>query len=275
MKLLVAGGDRVDAGKTTFSTGLLARLRAEGRAPVGFKPRAGNDFWFDHDDVRDALDDERLYGKDARRLAAASAGEQVPEALNPLHRLWVPTPGTTGLLGESDRTFLVDRLTTAEGTRYVVNGEAALPDIVAESLPLSAADRVDSIPAFNDVMAESYLPAFERLARRIERTPDAVVESYGDVARPLEALDADAVAVVRPTRVRVYDGRRYGRACEAASGSPRGGQLEERTDAVVGMLDPVATVSIPALPSAARKDPDAVADAYAEAYDAVLDAARE
>ncbi len=40
MKLLVAGGDRVDAGKTTFSTGLLARTDA-----VGFKPRAGNDYW--------------------------------------------------------------------------------------------------------------------------------------------------------------------------------------------------------------------------------------
>ncbi|MFB6156110.1 MAG: ATPase [Haloferacaceae archaeon] len=273
MKLLVAGGDMVDAGKTTFSTGLLARLREEGHAPVGFKPRAGNDFWFDHDDVRAALGDGRLYGKDARKLAAASAGEQVPEAVNPLHRLWIPTPGTTGLLGEADRTFLVDRLATESGTRYVVNGEAALPPVVADALPLAEATRVRSVPEFNEVMTESYLPAFERLAQRIRRTPDAVVESYGDVARPLEALDVDAVAVVRPTRVRVYGGPRYGRACEAASGSPRGGQLEERTDALVGMLDPAAEVSLPALPSDERADPDAVAAAYADAYDALLDLA--
>jgi predicted P-loop ATPase/GTPase len=38
MTVLVAGAHEVDAGKTTVSTGLLARTGA-----VGFKPRAGND----------------------------------------------------------------------------------------------------------------------------------------------------------------------------------------------------------------------------------------
>jgi predicted P-loop ATPase/GTPase len=273
MRLLVAGGDQVDAGKTTFSTGLLARLRDEGLAAVGYKPRAGNDHWFDHDDVLAALDEGRLYGKDARRLAAASAGDQVPETINPLHRLWRPTPGTTGLLGESDRSFVVDRLSTPDGPRYVVNGTAAVPAVVADALPLSTVERVSEIPAFNDLMAEWYVPAFERLTDRIERTPVAVVESYGDIARPLAELAVDAVAVVRPGRVRIYDGARYGRACEVASGSPREGSLEERTGAVVDMLDPVAAASLPALPGDRRRDPASVADAYGEAYDALLDAA--
>ncbi|MEF8791499.1 MAG: ATPase, partial [Haloarculaceae archaeon] len=65
MRLLVAGADRVDAGKTTFSTGLVHETGA-----TGYKPRAGNDYWFDHDDYRRAVDAGRLYGKDARRLAA-------------------------------------------------------------------------------------------------------------------------------------------------------------------------------------------------------------
>ncbi len=65
MTILVAGSDRVDAGKTTFTVGLLAHHDA-----VGFKPRAGNDFWFDHDDAKRALSEGRLYGKDAKRLAA-------------------------------------------------------------------------------------------------------------------------------------------------------------------------------------------------------------
>jgi hypothetical protein len=39
---------------------------------------------------------------------------------------------------------------------------------------------------------------------------------------------------------------------------------------VEDLLDPVARVDLPALPSAVRGDPGAVADAYSEAYDALL-----
>ena len=56
MKLLVAGDARVDAGKTTFAAGLLAAIDGA----VGFKPRAGNDYWYDHDDAAAALDSGRL-----------------------------------------------------------------------------------------------------------------------------------------------------------------------------------------------------------------------
>jgi predicted P-loop ATPase/GTPase len=284
MRLLVAGGDRVDAGKTTFSVGLLAHLTDAGHAPVGFKPRAGNDYWFDHDDVLAATGDGRLYGKDATRLAAASAGDVVPEAINPVHRLWRPTPGRQGLLGESDRTFLVDRVTGRGAdddvddldTRFVVNGEAEsdgdLPAPIREALPLDDATRVSSIPAFNDLMAEQYLPAFERVAARIGSTDTAVVESYSDIALPLDDVGFDAVAVVEPTRCRVYDAGRYLKACEVARGSARDGQLEERVGSVVEMLDPLARVELPALSGAARDDPAQVAAANRAAYEALLDA---
>ena len=281
MRLLVAGGDRVDAGKTTFSVGLLAHLADAGHAPVGYKPRAGNDYWFDHDDVLAATRDGRLYGKDAKRLAGASAGDVRPEAINPVHRLWRPTPGRQGLLGESDRTFLVDRVTSGEAgdspeSQFVVNGEAEddgdLPTPVREALSLDGATRVDSIPAFNDLMAERYLPAFERVADRIRATDTAVVESYSDIALPLDDVGFDAVAVVEPTRCRVYAADRYLKACEVARGSARDGQLEERVGAVVEMLDPLARVELPALSSAARDDPAKVAEANREAYAALLDA---
>ncbi|MFW6376466.1 MAG: hypothetical protein ACOC0F_00675 [archaeon] len=89
MKLLVAGADRVDAGKTTFSTGLLERIGG-----VGYTPRAGNDYCFDQDDYRHAVDRGSLYGKDAKRLAAASGVAVTPEEINPIHRLWRPSPGS-------------------------------------------------------------------------------------------------------------------------------------------------------------------------------------
>lgn len=261
MTLLVVGADRVDAGKTTFTVGLLARLHG-----IGFKPRAGNDYWFDHGDYRTAVTEGRLYGKDARRLAAASAEDVDPEAINPVHRLWRPAPGGNGFLGRADRTFVLDRI----GEEFVVNADATIPPSASEELPLEDAPRVASVEALNRVTREHHLPALDALRERIEAAEPAVVESYGDVARPLRGLAVDRVAVVEPERVRVYDGDRYDTACEVATGSPLDGQLEERVSDVVEPIESVATVSLPPLTPAERADPDVVADAYAEAYDALV-----
>ena len=273
MKLLVAGDARVDAGKTTFAAGLLAAIDGAG----GFKPRAGNDYWYDHDDATAALSDGRLYGKDVATLAAAGDTELQEEQLNPVHRLWRPTPDRTGMLGEAGRTFLVDRVTTPEGPSFVVNGvaerEGLLPDLVAESLPLDDAVRVDSVDRFNDVMTERYLPAFERVTERITETTPAVVESYADIALPVDGIDFDAVAVVGPTRVRLYDGSRYLKAYQVASGSGREGQLEERVDRVVEMIEPVSTHTLRPLGDDERGEPASVADAYADVYESLLDVA--
>ena len=284
---LVAGGARVDAGKTTFSAGLVAHLAERAGDAVGVKPRAGNDFWFDHDDYRVATDAGRLYGKDARTLAAAntrtlaaadgdspSPSAVTPESVNPVHRLWRPTPGRTGMLGDAGRTFLCDRVATDSGTRFVVNGAAEdaglLPDGLTERLPLADATRVRDVPAFNEVMAEAHLPAIERLAARVARTPvPVVVESYADVAGTLPRdgpVAPDAVAVVNPGRVRVYAGDRYAKARVVAAGSPREGTREEHVDAVTEMIEPLATASLPALPGDVRGDPDRIAAAYGPAY---------
>ena len=278
MKLLVAGDARVDAGKTTFAAGLLASLSDA----VGFKPRAGNDYWFDHDDVAAALSEGRLYGKDIATLTDAAANGRVgrdlrEERLNPVHRLWRPTPDRTGLLGEAGRTFLVDRVTTADGPQFVVNGAAEdaglVTDSLFEALPLTDVPRVRTVGEFNDLMAERYLPAFERVTERIADTDPAVVESYSDIALPVEGIEFDAVAVVGPTRARIYDGQRYTKACEVASGSAREGQLEERVDRVVEMIDPVSTHALTPLTSDERADPALVADAYGPIYETLLDAA--
>ncbi|QKG91390.1 ATPase [Halorubrum salinarum] len=292
---LVAGGSRVDAGKTTFSAGLVAHLAERAGDAVGVKPRAGNDYWFDHDDYRVATDAGRLYGKDARTLAAAntrplaaaddsspSASAVTPESINPVHRLWKPTPGRTGMLGDADRTFLCDRVTTDAGTRFVVNGAAAeaglLPDGLTDRLPLAEATRVRDVPEFNDVMAETHLPAIERLADRVARTPvPVVVESYADVAGTLPRdgpVAPDAVAVVDPGRARIYAGDRYAKARAVAAGSPREGTREEHVDAVTEMIEPLATEPLPALSGEVRGDPDRVAAAYEPAYAALVDAAK-
>jgi predicted P-loop ATPase/GTPase len=267
MRILVAGGARVDAGKTTFSVGLLERTGA-----TGFKPRAGNDYWFDHDDYRRAVSRGRLFGKDAKRLVEASPGDLEPEDVNPVHRLWRPAPGGGGgLLGQDDREFLVDRV----GDEYVVNGTVELPEPARDHLPLDDAVAVETLDGFNDLMAERHVPVQRELLADVREADRAVVESYADVARPVRDLDPDAVAVVEPGRARVYEGRRYARGCEVASGGPRAGSLEERVADVVELVEPTARVPIPALTADEQSDPAAVADAYDEAYDHVIATAQE
>lgn len=275
MLLLVVGMDRVDAGKTTFSVGLLERTGG-----VGYKPRAGNDYWFDHADCRRALTEGRLYGKDAARLADAETRGHSPEELNPVHRLWRPAPGGGGgLLGRSDREFLVDRIgRQGENPTYVRNAAASIPEAVSEPLPLEDAITVRTVEELNEVATRHHVPAFEEFATEIETADLAVVESYGDVARPLESLDpatVAAVAAVEPGRATIYRGDRYCRACEIASSSPRGGTLEKRVGDVVDYLDPYERVPLPPLVDDDRTDPRSVATAYEDAYDAMLAAARD
>ncbi len=212
----------------------------------------------------------RLYGKDAARLSAADGRDRPPERLNPVHRLWRPPPdGGTGLLGRADREFLVDRIgRDGDDPLFVRNATADLPAQVADALPLADAIPIESVAEFNDLAEARYVPAFERLAADIEATDVAVVESYSDIARPLEALSPSsiaAVAAVEPGRARIYPGDRYCRACEIASSSPRDGAIEKRVPDVLDYLDPLERVSLPALGSDRRADPERVARAYADA----------
>jgi len=281
MHLLVAGASAVDAGKTTFSVGLCHETGA-----TGFKPRAANGYWYDHDDCLRALREGRLYGTDARRLADASGTD--PEAINAVHRLWLPHPGGgRGILGREDRAFAVDRVRRspsdpgasapcdARGDRFVRNDTVDLPAAVERALPLSDAPGVETLEAFNDLMATLHRPATAALGERVRSSDRAVVESYADVARPLDGYEPDAVAVVEPGRCRVYDGDRYARACQVAAGSAREGRLEERVSTVVDPLEPAARVALPALTADERADPGAIVDAYEPAYRALLAAAVE
>jgi predicted P-loop ATPase/GTPase len=265
MKLLVAGSAEVDAGKTTFTTGFIERTGVR-----GYKPRAGNGYWYDQDDYRRAVEEGRLYGKDAKKIAAANDGSVRPEAINPIHRLWLPTPGRgKGVLGREGQRFLFDRV-TLESDTYIVNGTTEIPPAAERAFPFSTAKHVESLPELNKVMADYHARALEELTVEIDTRGSAIVESYADIARPLAEFRPDAVAVVEPRRCRVYDGDRYANACEVASGSAHEGRLEERVEHVIELLEPRGAVALPALSSEERDDLSIIADAYEDAYDELL-----
>jgi len=125
-------------------------------------------------------------------------------------------------------------------------------------------------------MAADYLPAFDRLAARVAAASvPVVVESYADIAGPLPRdgpVKPDAVAVVDPGRARIYAGDRYAKARAVASGSPREGTMEEHTGTVTEMIEPLATVDLPALSGDERGDPERVTERYGPAYEMLIDA---
>lgn len=264
MNLLVAGAAQLDAGKTTFSTGLVHRTGA-----VGYKPRAGNDYWYSHSDVLAAVDSGVLYGKDASRLASATPNGVSPPEINAIHRLWRPKPGGIGgILGQDGREFLLDRV----GETYVHNATVDLPEQIREAFPLEDAIDVSSLTAFNDVMEAHHQPTQESLRETIAAQPLSVIESYSDIARPLQSLAHDAVAVVEPRRVRLFDGERYDKGCAVASGSSASdhGALEERVSDVTEFVDPVETLELPPLRDGDRSEPSRIAEAYEAAYDTLV-----
>ncbi|MFB6153119.1 MAG: ATPase [Halodesulfurarchaeum sp.] len=265
--VLVAGSREVDAGKTTFAMGLVSRLDA-----LGVKPRAGNDYWYDHDLVSKRLANGRLVGKDAGRLAAATSRDVRAEEINPVHRLWRPIPDGSGpIIGREGSEFLIDRV----DDNFVLNGRTDLPDDVRDALPLADALHVESLSAFNEVMADRHQSTLARFREEIRTISPLVVESYADIARPLRELSVDVVAVVGAGVVRLFPGDRFMRACEVASGSPELGQLEERVDDVMSLLEPAATESLPPLRSDVRTDPAAVAAAYESANRELLEVASD
>lgn len=259
--VLVAGARNVDAGKTTVATGLVHALDA-----VGLKPRAGNDYWYDYDTVAESLASGRLVGKDATRLAAATDRSVEPETINPLHRLWRPLDtGSGAIFGREGSEFLVDRV----GNSYVVNGRTDIPREIREGLPIEDAREVETLAEANELMATHHQPALQQVRPIIEGQDRVVIESYSDVARPLQDVEIDVAVVVGAGTLRVFDGDRYCRAASVVSGNADMGRLEERVSDVVDLIQPVTTRSLQPLESAARSDPAAVADAYADIFDQI------
>ncbi len=263
MRILVVGVRQLDAGKTTFTRGLVSAtgLRA-------YKPRAGNDRWYDHDAYRKTLDEGLLVGKDTRLLARAQPDASSLKYINPIHRLWGPSFEPAGGMHDRPyREFLVDRA----GETHVVNATVELPAELRRALPLEGAVEVTSIREMNEVVEEHYIPLLERWEAQVATENGLVVESYGDIAAPVQTLSFDIVAAVEPGRVRYFDGNRYEEACKNIPRRAREGTMEPIVEDVIAGLSSLETVDLPPLTGAARKSPADIARAYREAYEVAWD----
>lgn len=266
MVYLIAGSTQVDAGKTTFATGLAYWLSAP-----AYKPRAGNNYWYDHDTVLESIQSGTLLGGDIVSLTNASPENISPTQRNPIHRLWIPTPGPgKGILGQTRQDMLIDRVTISDQDHYIVNGTIELPGILRESLPLESAIEVNYLEELNQIMAEYHRTALNDVLGDIRHQSNPVVESYADIARPLANLVPEVVAVIEPRRCQLYRGDRFANACDVAGSSPFEGQIETRIERVLNLIDPIFEHSLPVLTGTDRSNPKQIAAEYDVIYESLL-----
>jgi predicted P-loop ATPase/GTPase len=219
-KILIVGLKDTDAGKTTLTRAIISYLREEGFDACGFKPLAGNNIWYDHDVVYDALSEGRLYGKDAKILRAASGGDISEELINPIHRLWSEPPIVNPGLLSSSPSIILDRVTLwfDEPRNILVENKDLLfnreeEKRLLEKLRHRADDihEIGDLRSLNEVTEEYYGRAIRSAYRRLlDRYDPIVIEGYGDVALPWSELDdLDLVIGVEPWHISIYDPDKY------------------------------------------------------------------
>jgi len=251
-KILIVGLKRQDAGKTSLALALLTHLRDNGYNACAFKPRAGNNVWYDYDIVYEVLSQGRLYGSDAARLKAASAlGSEdkanMEELINPVHRLWAEPPLINP--GTQIYGFIIDRVTLEfkDGERTLVLENETLsvkyrcPAWLLAPLRAKASSiyHVHDLTTLNTLIKDYYNLAIELAYKKIiEEHECVVIESYSDIALPWNGLkDLNAVIGIKPGLIAAFDPKKYLAAVQIATSTYS--QEELATAKIIELLQPL------------------------------------
>mgnify|MGYP000132518745 CR=1 FL=1 len=248
--ILVVGFKEKDSGKTMLTQALIWYLREKGINVCGFKPRAGNNLWYDYDVVYETLSKGRLYGKDAKVLRETSRTSLPEEIINPIHRLWVENSTYTPM-GRLPG-FLVDRVTTSEHAEFlVVVNKLTLEKYLEckwmiEKLCSNAVEvvKIDKLKELNRIIIESYDKAISLAYRKIKQNHEVVViESYSNTALPFNNIKGlKAVLGVEPWHIYLYSPDKYLTAVKLLTQLRK--NTEITTDQIKQLLKPVKEVKV-------------------------------
>ncbi|MEF8879788.1 MAG: hypothetical protein V5A64_05295 [Candidatus Thermoplasmatota archaeon] len=244
-KILITGTQR-DAGKTTIACSILSFLNKNNISSCGFKPKAGNSFWYDFDIISETLKQGRLYGNDAKQLKKYSKTKIQEENISPIHRLW--TEKITPRYGQGVPGFILDRITLDKKTLIIKNedsfnkfsGNSLFDKIMNES----EIKTVSNLKEYNKLIKKYYNKAIKTNHDKHIKNHDAIIyESYRDIALPWKNLsEVDLVLTVKPWIIYVYNGRRYLKSVEMNQK-----YNEVKTDTVTDFIKPIGKIEIPAL----------------------------
>jgi predicted P-loop ATPase/GTPase len=216
-KILIVSLAMSDAGKTTAARAVIRFMRSQGLRVCPFKP--AGEFWLykDWSAVSHALNQGRLYGKDAYLLRRAAQVPLAEEAISPAFRLVVPARHDQH--GQYCPTLAARCTVGSDSTEHVIALDR--PRIAALGLEREFEKLSNgrgcivrdfgSLDELNRLVKEHVPSAIAQAHHRIVSAFDCVVyESAGFSAMPWIGLsDFDHVVAVNHGYLQLYDGLVY------------------------------------------------------------------
>ena len=249
-RVLIVGLRESSSGKTSLAQAMLLYLREKGFKACGFKPKAGNNIWYDYDVIHEALSKGRLYGKDAKLLKTASGTDLPEEVISPIHRLWTLPPLEKTVFSEVPY-FIADRITVCDGgcSDHIVINDALPSELREEELVQKLCQRsvkthhVSTLDELNSVVNHYYDYATQKAYEKIAEEHEIVVyESYANNALPWTGIrKLDLVLATEPGRVYAYNSHKYLSAVELS----RNLRKEITANEVCELLKPLKILKIP------------------------------
>jgi predicted P-loop ATPase/GTPase len=243
MKILCAGLRDYQSGKTTLTLALLRLFKESGQSVCGFKPKSGNNLWYHWTQVKNALKEGFIYGKDAKLLYNEISNHISINQINPVHRLWMPTMNEMSFGGLPH--FILDRITINDRQIVAFNSYVDCPVDHSYFEPLLS--RSEQIKILNRTDLQNLTRLYEEADRTAERLLKKkydilICESYADTGLPWNGIsELDYVFTIEPFHLSIYEGERYLQASEVISTL----SIEQKTKDIIEPLKPLKKIKIP------------------------------
>ena len=233
MRVLLAGMNSFDSGKTQFAIRLSKLLSNEFQSIEYFKPLSGHNYWYHHDHTRTCMQKGILASLDTMRVREFLKPKSPLDLANPVHSLFVPMrlekpmqnlTNTLGLAGASS-ILTLERFSRPEDSRIETTVLVA-QKLVEEERLIIKQEEVGMLTRGAAILSVSNLEEvqeFERLNferhvsesfAEVEKSAEVVIiEGFNDAAWPWDGLEnVDAVLLVSPAHIFSYDPERFRKA---------------------------------------------------------------
>ena len=232
-RILIAGMNPFDSGKTELSIRLIRALTKAQHSVEYFKPVSGHNFWLHHQHTQDCINRGMLISKDATRTRSAFSPSSNPLLSNPVHALYAPAnlekplktmTNTLALAGWSS-VLVMQRFSRPEdgsvdttmlvADKLIQSNEVipTLEDVGRLSHGAGIVD-VNSLEEVQQYEQEHFEDYVTSSFREVEGGAEVmVIEGFNDAAWPFDGLEAvDCLLVTGPGHVYVYDAQKFRKA---------------------------------------------------------------
>ena len=232
-RVLIAGMNPFDSGKTELSVRIVRALIKAGSAVEYFKPVSGHNYWLHHEHTLTCLEQGMLLSRDATWVREKYSAKSDPLLSNPVHALYTPSnlekplkmmPNTLALAGWSS-VLVMERFskpsngsvetTMLVADRLVENGDVMLTyEEVGKLSRGTSILQVNSLEEVQEFERQHFEKHVTESFRKVEQNVDVVViEGFNDAAWPFDGLErVDTLLVTGPGHVYVYDPDKFRQA---------------------------------------------------------------